>query len=118
MKTTLLSTARYQKLFFEARGLVGKDYGDVSERRALRERLQCHSFRWFLEHVHPDQYVPDLQPTASGTLRDAAAGKVWDYAALPDVRNVPALKRGLVCLTDDPPTLHRWNATAEEWAAL
>jgi hypothetical protein len=51
-------------------------------------------------------------------MQGAAAGKVWDYAALPDVRNVPALKRGLVCLTDDPPTLHRWNATAEEWAAL
>lgn len=48
----------------------------------------------------------------------AAHGVVRDYAALPDVRNVPALKRGLVCLTDDPPTLHRWNATAEEWTAL
>lgn len=51
-------------------------------------------------------------------LQGASAGQVWDYAALPDVRNVPALKRGLVCLTDDPPTLHRWNATAEEWTAL
>jgi polypeptide N-acetylgalactosaminyltransferase len=72
MRVAAVWMDEYQKLFFEARGLAGKDYGDVSERRALRERLQCHSFRWYLENIHPDQYVPDLQPVATGTLRDTS----------------------------------------------
>lgn len=41
--------------------LKERGYGDVSERVALRKRLQCHSFRWYLDNVYPE-----MQTVANG----------------------------------------------------
>ncbi|XP_067658264.1 polypeptide N-acetylgalactosaminyltransferase 5-like [Haliotis asinina] len=34
------------------------DYGDISDRIALRDSLQCHQFEFYLTHVYPDQFIP------------------------------------------------------------
>ncbi|RXN34477.1 polypeptide N-acetylgalactosaminyltransferase 11-like protein [Labeo rohita] len=37
--------------------LRNRDYGDISERVAIRKRLQCHSFKWYLDNIYPEMQV-------------------------------------------------------------
>lgn len=58
----------YKALFYQARGLAGKPFGDISKRVAMRKRLQCKSFEWYLKNVHPEQYIPELDPVQTGMV--------------------------------------------------
>ena len=48
------------------------DYGDLSEQRAVREKLKCKSFKWFMEEIAfdlPKIYPPiEPQPFAGGEV--------------------------------------------------
>ena len=50
--------------------------GDLSEQKALRERLKCKSFRWFMEEIAFDQpfnYPAEEPPEyAKGAIRSLA----------------------------------------------
>eukprot|EP00051_Salpingoeca_urceolata_P035793 m.31365 g.31365 ORF g.31365 m.31365 type:complete len:582 (+) comp9726_c0_seq1:37-1782(+) len=53
--------------------------GDISERVELRNRLQCRSFKWYLDTVYPDAFppLPDYY-TASGILKSTSTGLCVD----------------------------------------
>ena len=44
-------------------------YGDISDRVALRKKLNCKSFKWYIENIYPDVQMPDLYPPAKGEVR-------------------------------------------------
>lgn len=53
------------------------DAGDLTAQRAVRERLQCKSFKWFIENVAFDllEKYPPIEPP------DFASGAIYSDAA-------------------------------------
>ncbi|GBP78411.1 Polypeptide N-acetylgalactosaminyltransferase 1 [Eumeta japonica] len=52
--------------------------GDVTHRRILRDKLHCKSFRWYLENVYPEKFVPVRDTTAYGRIANAYTGLCLD----------------------------------------
>ncbi|KAF0307909.1 Polypeptide N-acetylgalactosaminyltransferase 5 [Amphibalanus amphitrite] len=59
----------YKNYFYDRINHELGDYGDVSSRRALRQRLQCKSFKWYLDNVFPELFVPG-EAAAFGEIRN------------------------------------------------
>ncbi|KAK7109710.1 hypothetical protein V1264_013701 [Littorina saxatilis] len=69
----------YKRLFYtHRRDLLGQDFGDISERLELRKRLNCHSFKWFLDNVYPEKFMPDENVHAWGMVRNPSSNLCMD----------------------------------------
>eukprot|EP00039_Didymoeca_costata_P020122 m.340131 g.340131 ORF g.340131 m.340131 type:complete len:672 (+) comp19152_c0_seq1:93-2108(+) len=62
----------YKQIYYDVEPAArGVDYGDVSDRIKLRKDLNCKSFKWYLENVFPDMFIPvEENVIAAGTLRN------------------------------------------------
>lgn len=67
----------------------GVDVGDVTERKQLRQRLNCKPFSWYLHHVYPALETWD-NILAYGTLKNSLdSSSCVDQGAVPG--NIPIL---------------------------
>ncbi|CAL1533314.1 unnamed protein product [Lymnaea stagnalis] len=67
----------YKNYFYEATNYQTVDYGNVTDRKILRDGLKCHSFEWFLRNVFPELVIPHGIDYV-GEIRSAAAPKCLD----------------------------------------
>jgi hypothetical protein len=62
----------YKRFFYVQRMGLKDDtvnVGDLSDRKELRKRLNCQSFKWYLDNVIPEKFIPDENVKAYGLVR-------------------------------------------------
>uniref|UniRef100_A0A6B0VET3 Polypeptide N-acetylgalactosaminyltransferase n=1 Tax=Ixodes ricinus TaxID=34613 RepID=A0A6B0VET3_IXORI len=69
----------YKNYFYQNRPELKKtNYGDISKRKALRKSLGCKSFKWYLDNVYPDKFIPNEKVHAFGNVKNAWTGMCLD----------------------------------------
>ncbi|TRZ04359.1 hypothetical protein DNTS_015171 [Danionella cerebrum] len=56
----------YKQYYYAARpSAQGKAFGSIADRLALRRKLNCNSFHWYLENVYPELKIPAQEEALS-----------------------------------------------------
>jgi len=82
----------FKDIFYSFRAnLKPEAGGDVSERRKLREKLQCKSFKWYLQNIIPELEIPDKYPYGRGDVKNLGTNSCLDTLAQNNQGGVPGL---------------------------
>uniref|UniRef100_A0A6P7FEL8 Polypeptide N-acetylgalactosaminyltransferase n=1 Tax=Diabrotica virgifera virgifera TaxID=50390 RepID=A0A6P7FEL8_DIAVI len=60
----------YKRFFFMHQPALENNpiVGDLTHRKQLRQKLRCKSFKWYLDNVYPEKYIPDENAYAYGQV--------------------------------------------------
>ncbi|XP_076678887.1 polypeptide N-acetylgalactosaminyltransferase 9 isoform X2 [Andrena cerasifolii] len=78
----------YAKYYYQRIGHDKGNYGDVSDRKALRKKLGCKSFKWYLDNVYPELFIPG-EAVASGEIRHLVSSICIDSPGKPEDLHQP-----------------------------
>ncbi|KAL3124103.1 hypothetical protein niasHT_004692 [Heterodera trifolii] len=80
----------YKRLYYLHRSdLKHKDVGDLGGRKALRDKLRCKSFKWYLDNVIPEKFVPDENVKGYGALRNHESQLCLDTLQKDESNTIP-----------------------------
>jgi len=72
---------------------VNSGHGDIEDRVNLINNLQCKNFKWYLENVFPEKYVPADSDGSYGAIRNNKTGQCIDgYADTDEAILYPCMK--------------------------
>jgi polypeptide N-acetylgalactosaminyltransferase len=62
----------YKRFFFMYQPALENNpiVGDLTHRQQLRQKLRCKSFKWFLENVYPEKFIPDENVFGYGQVQN------------------------------------------------
>ena len=78
----------YKTYYYNRIGNNLGEYGDISSRKKLREDLECKSFKWYLDTIFPELFIPG-DAVAQGYIRNIETNICIDSSAQPKDQHKP-----------------------------
>lgn len=63
----------FSQYYYQRIGNDKGDIGDISGRKTLRKDLECKSFKWYLDTIYPELFIPG-EAVANGEMRNLGFG--------------------------------------------